>query len=73
LGVLYLRARKARNQSPGSLRKRFDTPHLLFGAVLVWLVISLQLKHLDHALSGDPQVPPSTWERVVQTLSDWGI
>ena len=73
LGVLYLRARKARNQPPSSLRKRFDTAHLLIGAVLVWLVISLKLRHLDHALSGDPQTPPSTWEQIVQTLSDWGI
>jgi hypothetical protein len=73
LGVLYVRARKARTQPRGSLRRRFDTAHVLVGAVLVWLVISLHLRHLDHALSGDAQAPLSTWERVVQTLSDWGI
>ena len=73
LGVIFHRAREARKQPPNSPKQRFDTAHLLFSALLVWLVISMNLQHLDHALSGEPHAQPSTWERIVQTLSDWGI
>jgi hypothetical protein len=73
LGVLFLRARKACKQPPSSLKKRFGTARLLIAALLVWLVISLRLQHLNHALSSEPQAPQSTWERVITTLSDWGI
>ena len=73
LAVIYQRARKARQQPPSSVRRRFKTAHLLYAALLAWLVISIQLKHLDRALSGEPLGPPSTWERMIQTLSDWGI
>ena len=73
LAVLYSRARKAPVRTPGSTKRRFKTAHLLVGALLAWLVISIQLQHLNRALSGEPQAPPSLWERVVQTLSDWGI
>jgi hypothetical protein len=73
LGVLFQRARKARKQPPRSLAKRLDTAHLLFGALLAWLVISLHLQHLNRAISGETQAPRSTWERVVDALSDWGI
>ncbi len=73
LGVLYQRARKARTQPARSLKQRFKTAHLLFAALLAWLVISMHLKHLNRALSGEPQEPRSTWESVVQKLSDWGI
>ncbi len=73
LGVLYRRARNGRKQPPRSLRQRFNTVHLLFAALLAWLVISLQLRHLNRAVSGEPQAPPSSWDRVIQTLSDWRI
>lgn len=72
-GVLFSRARKARTQPPRSLKKRFDTAHLLVAALLAWLVISMNLQHLNRAVGGEPQAPPSAWERVIQTLSDWGI
>ena len=68
---LYRRARKARNQPASSIKKRFKTAHLLLAALVAWLFISIQLQHLDRALGGEPTAPPSTWERVVQTLSDW--
>jgi thiosulfate reductase cytochrome b subunit len=73
LGVLFQRARKARKQAPSSISWRFKTAHLLFAALLAWLVITMQLQHLNRALSGEPQAPRSTWERLIQTLSDWGI
>jgi hypothetical protein len=73
LGVLYLRARKARMQRPSSNKRRFKTAHLLVGALLAWLVINLELQHLGRAIGGETQAAPSTWERVVRTLSDWGI
>jgi thiosulfate reductase cytochrome b subunit len=73
LGVLYARAKKARKQPANTRKKHFDTAHLLVGALLVWLVISMNLRHLDRSLSGEPQAPQSTWERVIRTLSDWGI
>jgi putative copper export protein len=71
LGVLFLRARKARKQPPRSLKQRFDTAHLLFGALLAWLVISMTLQHLNREISGEPRAPQSVWERVIETLSDW--
>ena len=71
LGVIFLRARAARNQPASSAKQRFKTVHVLIGAVVVWLVISMNLKRLDVSLSGEPQAPQSTWERVVRTLSDW--
>jgi hypothetical protein len=73
LAMLYLRARKARNRAPSGSKRRLKTAHVLLGAVLAWLLISIQLRHLNHSLSGDPQAPQTTWERVIQTLSDWGI
>jgi len=73
LGVLFLRARKARQQPRSSVKQRFETAHLLFAALLVWLVVSMNLRHLNHALGGEPQAPRSAWERVIETLSDWGI
>ena len=47
----------------------FESEH--FPSQLVWLVISLNLKHLDRSLGGEPQGPQSTWEKVIRTLSDW--
>ena len=73
LGVLYFRARKARMQRPSSAKRRFKTAHLLVGALLAWLVINFELQHLSHAIGGEPQAAPSMWERVVRTVSDWGI
>jgi len=73
LAVLYKRARKARTQPASRAKQRFKTARLLVGAILVWLVVSIQLKHLNRAISGEPQAAPSLWERVVQTLSDWGL
>jgi hypothetical protein len=73
LGVLYFRSKKARNQPVSSPKQRFDTAHLLLGALLAWLVISINLKHLDRSLGGETQAPPTTFERVIQTLSDWGL
>ncbi len=66
--VLYYRIRKARSGPRSSVKRRFKTLHLLLAAVLVWLVISMHLRHLTNALSGEPQTPVSTWDRVVQTL-----
>jgi hypothetical protein len=73
LGVLYQRARKARSQPPRSMKQRFKTAHMLVAALVVWLLISMHLRHLNRALSGEPQQPQSMWESVVQKLSDWGI
>jgi hypothetical protein len=70
LGVLFLRAREARNKPASSLKQRFKTAHLLVAAILVWLVISFNLQHLDQSLSGEPQAQ-STWEKIVRTISDW--
>jgi hypothetical protein len=71
--VLFFRARHARKEKPSTFKQRFDTARLLVGALLVWLVISMNLKRLDASLSGEPPAPQSTWERIVRTLSDWGI
>ena len=73
LGVLYLRARAARTQPPRSMKQRFKTAHLLWAALLAWLVISIELQHLNRSVNGEPQAPPSAWEQVIRTLSDWGI
>ncbi len=73
LGVLFQRARRARTQSSRSLKQRFRTAHLLLAALLVWLVISMHLRHLNRAMGGQPQTPQSTWDRVIETLSEWGI
>jgi hypothetical protein len=71
LGVLYFKAREARKKAPSTTKQRFKTAHLLFGALIVWLVISLNLQRLNMSLSGEPQAPPTVWERVVRTISDW--
>jgi putative copper export protein len=71
LGVLFQRAFKARKQPSRSLSKRFGTARLLLGALLAWLVISLHLQHLNRAMGGEPQASRSTWERVIDALSDW--
>jgi hypothetical protein len=71
LVVLFLRAREARTRPASSAKQRFKTAHVLVAALLVWLVISLNLKHLDRSLGGEPQGPQSTWEKVIRTLSDW--
>jgi len=73
LAVLYLRAQQARRRPPSGTKRRFKTAHLLLGALLAWLVISIQLQHLNRALGGEAPAPPSLWERVIQTISDWGI
>jgi len=73
LGVLFYRARKAPKQAPSGMTRRFKTAHVLIGALLAWLVISMQLQHLNRGLSGEPQAPQSTWERLIQALSEWGI
>jgi capsular polysaccharide biosynthesis protein len=70
LGVLFLRAREARNKPASSPKQRFKTAHLLIGVLIVWLVISFNLQHLDKSISGEPQTQ-STWEKVVRTISDW--
>ena len=68
--VLFLRAREARNKPASTWKQRFKTAHVLIAAILVWLIVSFNLQHLDQSLSGEPQ-PPSTWEKVVRTISDW--
>lgn len=73
LAVLYFRAQLARRRAPSSIKQRFKAAHLLIGALLAWLVISMNLQHLNRALSGEAPAPPSMWEQVIQTLSDWGI
>lgn len=73
LGVLYERARKARNQPPSSTKQRLKTAHVLFAALVAWLLISFEVKHMDRALSGEAKAPQSTFERVVRAVSDWGI
>ena len=70
LGVLFLRAREARNKPGSSPKQRFKTAHLLVGALILWLVIGFNLKHLDQSISGEPQTQ-STWEKIVRTISDW--
>jgi hypothetical protein len=73
MGVLYFRAKQARGQRPSSTKRRFKTAHLLVGAVLAWLLINFELQHLSSAISGEPKVEASTWERVVRTVKDWGF
>jgi hypothetical protein len=62
-----------RQRPPSSFKQRFKTAHLLIGALLAWLLISMHLQHLNGALSGEAKAPPSMWERVILALSDWGI
>ena len=71
LAVIYLRARSVRTAAPSTVKQRFKTGHFLLAALLAWLVISLQLQHLNHALSGEEHGERSTWERVVRTVADW--
>jgi len=71
LAMLYRRAQRARNQPPSSGKKRLKTAHMLVGVLLAWLMISFNLSHLNHALSGDAEEQPSTWERVVKVLHEW--
>lgn len=69
-GALFLRMGRARGRGASSTKQRFRTAKLLIGALLAWLVISFNLRHLNGSLNGDPQEPESTWERVVRTLHD---
>jgi hypothetical protein len=71
LGVLFFRAREARNKPPSTTKQRIKTAHVLLGALIVWLVITLNLQHLNSSISGEPQGPPTVWEKVVRTISDW--
>ena len=66
--VLYYRIRKTRSGPRSGTKRRFKTLHLLLGAILVWLVISMHLRHLTNTLGGEPQAPASTWDRVIETL-----
>lgn len=68
--MIYLRSRKARTQQPRGTKRRLGTFKLLLGALLVWLIVSFNLQHLNLAMSGEDQAP-STWERVVRTVSGW--
>jgi hypothetical protein len=71
LGLLAYRASKARKKPRSSTKKRFKMAHVLVAVLLVWLLVSLRLEHLNRAMSSDVPVPHSAWERIIQTLSDW--
>ena len=71
LGVILFRAREARKKPASTPKQRFDTAHVLIAALIVWLIVSMNLRHLDRSLSGEPQPEQSTWEKVVRTISDW--
>ena len=69
LGVIFLRAKAAKGRATADTRTRLKTAKILLVALLAWLVISFKLQHLNHALSGEPVEPPTTWERVVTFLA----
>ena len=71
LGMLYERARRARSQPPSSTKQRLKTAHVLVAALVAWLLISFEVRHLNRALSGEAKDPQSTFERVVRAVSDW--
>ena len=73
LAVLFFRARAARTQPPSSLKQRLGTAKMLLGVLVVWLLISMNLRHLDRAISGEPKAPLTTWEKIIVALSDWGL
>jgi len=68
---LYRRVQNARNQPPSNPKRRFKIVHILLAALVAWLAISIQLQHLDGEMSGESQKPETTWERVVQRVSEW--
>lgn len=72
VAVLVFRMRAAAKRKPSSARARLKTAHLLIAATVAWLAISLQLAHLNRALSGEPRAPRSTWERVIGAFTEWG-
>lgn len=75
LVVLLLRAaarrsaEKAGQVPPRTARQRLGTAKLLLAALLVWLVISFNLRHSLLQIDGADQ-PPSQWERLVRFLTD---
>lgn len=73
LGVLFLRARHAPKPQLRNWKQWRGTAKVLLAAIVVWLVVSFNLQHLERSISGEPQTEPSTWERVIRTLADWGI
>ena len=69
LGVLYLRARAAKGQPPRTTKQKLTTARVLVVALLVWLVISFNLQHLNQSLSGQPVGEQSAWERIVRFVA----
>ncbi len=70
VGMLYLRAKAAKTRPPSSAKQRLKTAHVLLIALAVWLVVNLNLQHLNRALSGQPAGESSTWERIVRFLAE---
>ncbi len=73
--VLLLRAAARRSAEaagevpPRTTRQRLGTAKLLVAALLVWLVISFNLRHSILQIDGADQ-PPTVWERLVRFLAD---
>lgn len=54
---------------PRTARQRLGTAKLLIAALLVWLVISFNLRHSILQIDGADE-PPSAWERLIRFLAD---
>jgi len=70
--VLYWRyqtGKKDPNPKPRTFKQKYETAKILGAALLVWLMISLNLRRLSHSLSADTPFEPSLFDRVVEFLS----
>ena len=62
--VLILRARTAPKPQLKNWKQWRSTAKVLLAAIVIWLIVSFNLQHLDRSLSGE-HTEPSTFERVV--------
>ena len=70
--VLVFRMRGAARHRPSSARARLKTARLLIAAAVAWIAIGMHLARLNRALGGEPRAPRSTWERVIDAVTDLG-
>jgi hypothetical protein len=72
LFVLYWRYQTAKrdpNPKPRTFKQKYETAKILGAALLVWLMISLNLRRLNHSLSSDTPLETSLFDRIVEYLS----
>jgi hypothetical protein len=69
--VLFLRYKASAAQQPErrTTKQKLKTAKLLFAALMAWLLISLELRKLDHSLDHSTPYEMSMWDRFVEAVS----